>query len=160
MTEIATYVDIVIGNEEDYQKTLGIEMEIDMEKGTLDVQNYKKITDMVLKTYPNLKIIAVTLRESHSADYNSWSAVLNNGNEFIVSRKYEIHDIVDRVGAGDTFAAGIIYGLENLSGERQALEFATAASCLMHSIPGDMPLITTDEVIGLTQGNISGRVQR
>jgi 2-dehydro-3-deoxygluconokinase len=160
MTEIVTYVDIVIGNEEDYQKSLGIEMEIDVEKGTLDVQNYRKMTDMVLKTYPHLKITAVTLRESHSADYNSWSAVLNNGSEYLVSRKYEIHDIVDRVGAGDTFAAGIIYGLENLPGDREALEFATAASCLMHSIPGDMPLIEMKEVTRLTQGNVSGRVQR
>ncbi len=160
MTEIVTYVDILIGNEEDYQKSLGMEMEIDVEKGSLDVQSYKQMTDIVLKTYPNLKTAAVTLRESHSADYNSWSAVLNNGSECIVSRKYEIHDIVDRVGAGDTFAAGLIYGLENLSGEREALEFATAASCLMHSIPGDLPLITTDEVMRLARGNASGRVQR
>jgi len=114
----------------------------------------------VLKLFPNIKKIALTIRESHSADYNSWSAVLNNRSEFSVSRKYEIHDIVDRVGSGDTFAAGLIYGLNNLDTDRKALEFATAASCLMHSIPGDLPLVSLDEITSLVGGEASGRVQR
>ncbi len=160
MAEIAKYVDIAVGNEEDFQKSLGIGVDVDVEAGALDIKKYEELTNITLKTYPNLQKVAVTLRESHSADYNSWSAVLNNRDEFLISTKYEIHDIVDRVGAGDTFSTGIIYGLGNMKNDREALEFATAASCLMHSIPGDLPLINKDEVIRLMEGNVSGRVQR
>ena len=105
-------------------------------------------------------MIAITLRESHSANYNSWSAVLNNRTEFFVSRKYEIHNIIDRVGAGDTFSAGLLYGLMNLNDDKDILEFAVAASCLMHSIPGDSPLISMEEAKSLMKGSGSGRVQR
>ena len=118
------------------------------------------MTDNVLGLYSNIKKIALTLRESHSADYNGWSAILNNRKEFFVSKKYEIHNIVDRVGAGDTFSAGLIYGLNNLKNDRETLEFAVAASCLMHSISGDLPLISVEEVKSLTEGSGSGRVQR
>jgi 2-dehydro-3-deoxygluconokinase len=86
--------------------------------------------------------------------------MLNNGGETFVSRKYDIRDIVDRVGTGDTFAAGLIYGINNLGNDQDALEFAVAASCLMHSIPGDLPLISLNEVDGLLGGEVSGRVQR
>ena len=160
MVELIKYTDIAIGNEEDYQKSLGIKVDVDVEKAEVDASAYEKITAAILKTYPNLKKAAVTLRQSFSADYNGWSAVLNNGEKFIVSQRYEIHNIVDRVGGGDTFSAGLIYGLDNLDSDQAALEFATAASCLMHSIPGDLPLISKSEAEKLAAGQTSGRVQR
>ncbi len=160
MAELIKYTDIAIGNEEDYQKSLGIRADVDVEKAEVDASAYEKITTAVLKTYPNVRKAAVTLRQSFSADDNGWSAVMNNGEEFIVSQRYQIHNIVDRVGGGDTFSAGLIYGLDNLDSDQAALEFATAASCLMHSIPGDLPLISRSEVEKLAAGQTSGRVQR
>ena len=160
MGELVKYIDIAIGNEEDCQKSLGVGVELDVKSGKLDPEKYRELTDKVLELFSNIKKIALTMRESHSADYNSWSAVLNNRSTFSVSRKHEIHDIVDRVGSGDTFAAGLIYGLNNLDTDRKALEFATAASCLMHSISGDLPLVSLDEVTSLVGGEASGRVQR
>lgn len=160
MGELVKYVDIALGNEEDCQKSLGVKVEIDVESGKLQVQRYKELTDKVLSLYPHLQKIAITLRESHSADYNGWSAVLNNRKEFLISKKYEIHNIVDRVGGGDTFAAGLIYGITNLPSDKEAIEFAVAASCLKHSIPGDLPLLSVEEVKSLAGGATSGRVQR
>jgi 2-dehydro-3-deoxygluconokinase len=160
MTELVKYVDIALGNEEDCQKSLGVKVDVDVESGKLQTERYRELTDKVLNLYPNIKKIALTLRESHSANYNGWSAVLNNRKEFFISQKYEIHDIVDRVGTGDTFAAGLIYGINNLNSDKEALEFAVAASCLMHSIPGDLPLLSVEEVKSLAEGTGSGRVQR
>jgi 2-dehydro-3-deoxygluconokinase len=160
MGELVKYVDIAVGNEEDCQKSLGIKIEVDVESGKLDPEKYKELTDKVLDLFPNIKKIALTMRESRSANYNSWSAVLNNRSGFYVSRKYEIHNIVDRVGTGDTFATGLIYGLNNLDTDIEALEFAVAASCIKHSVPGDLPLISLDEVTRLVGGEASGRVQR
>jgi len=160
MGELVKYADIVVGNEEDCQKSLGVKVDINIESGKLQAEKYKELTDKILKLYPNIKKIAITLRESHSANYNGWSAVINNRKEFLISKKYEIHNIVDRVGAGDTFAAGLIYGLNNLSNNKEALEFAVAASCLMHSIPGDLPLLSVEEVNSLAGGAGSGRVER
>ena len=160
MGELVKYVDIAIGNEEDCQKSLGIKIDIDVESGELPAEKYQEMTRKILALYPDMKKITITLRESHSADYNGWSAVLDNGEDFFVSKKYEIHDIVDRVGGGDTFAAGLIYGLNNLSGDHEALEFAVAASCLKHSISGDLPLLSVDEVTKLVKGSGTGRVQR
>lgn len=160
MGEIIKYADIAIGNEEDCQKSLGIKIDIDVESGELPAEQYKKMTRKVLNTYPNIKKVAITLRESYSADHNGWSAVLDNRKEFFLSKKYEIRDIVDRVGGGDAFAAGLIYGLNHLSSDQEALEFAVAASCLKHSIPGDLPLLTVGEVNKLVAGSGSGRVQR
>jgi 2-dehydro-3-deoxygluconokinase len=160
MGELVKYVDIVIGNEEDCQKSIGVKVDIDVESGKLQTERYRELTEEVLSLYSNIKKIAITLRESHSANYNGWSAVLNNREEFFISKKYEIHNIVDRVGGGDTFAAGLIYGFNNLHSDREALEFAVAASCLMHSIPGDLPLISIEEVNSLAGGATSGRVKR
>jgi 2-dehydro-3-deoxygluconokinase len=160
MGELVKYVDIALGNEEDCQKSLGVKVDVDVESGELQIPQYQELIDKVLNLYPHLQKIAITLRESHSADYNGWSAVLNNRKEFLVSKKYEIHDIVDRVGTGDTFAAGLIYGINNLNSDKEALEFAVAASCLMHSIPGDLPLLSIEEVNSLAGGATSGRVQR
>ena len=160
MGELVKYTDIAIGNEEDCQKSLGIKVDIDVESGKFQTEKYRELTDNVLGLYPNIKKIAITLRESHSADYNGWSAVLNNRKEFLISKKYEIHNIVDRVGGGDAFTAGLIYGFDHLNSDQEALEFAVAASCLKHSIPGDLPLISVKEVESLVKGAASGRVQR
>lgn len=160
MTEIVKHTDIVMANEEDCQKALGISADSDVESGKVEADHYRRLTDRVLEQFPNLRKIAVTLRESHSANHNGWSAVLNDRHEFLVSRKYEIRNIVDRVGTGDSFAAGLIYGLHVLKSDREALEFAVAASCLKHSIPGDLPLLSLEEVKSLVGGSGSGRVQR
>ena len=160
MGELVKYADIVIGNEEDCQKSLGINADVDVESGKLQTEKYKELTRKVLNLYPNIKKIAITLRESCSANYNGWSAALNNREEFLISKKYEIHNIVDRVGAGDTFVADLIYGFNKLDNDKKALEFAVAASCLMHSISGDLPLLSVEEVNSLYGGTGSGRVQR
>ena len=160
MTEIVKHTDIVTANEEDCQKALGVSAHSDVESGNVEADRYRRLTDSVLEQFPDLRKIAVTLRESHSADHNGWSAVLNNREAFLVSRKYDIRKIVDRVGTGDSFTAGLIYGLHALKSDREALEFAVAASCLKHSIPGDLPLLSPGEVQDLVGGAGSGRVQR
>ncbi len=160
MGELVKYVDVIIGNEEDCQKSLGINVDVDVEGGSLDATKYKNLTNKVMEKFPNIKKMAITMRESHSANDNGWSAVLNNRDGFIVSRKYEIKNIVDRVGGGDSFASGLIYGLNTYSEDVEALNFAVAASCLKHSILGDLPLLTVDEVLSLSGGDASGRVQR
>ncbi len=160
MGELVKHVDIGIANEEDCQKSLGITVAVDVSQGKLDTAKYQALTEKVLKTFPNLKLIAVTLRESHSADHNGWSACLNDRNQFLLSRKYDITDIVDRVGGGDAFAAGLIYGLINKRKPEDALNFAVAASCLKHAIPGDFNRVTVAEVDKLSSGDASGRVQR
>ena len=104
--------------------------------------------------------IAITLRESHSADYNGWAACLNDGEHFYVSKKYEIRDIIDRVGGGDSFAGGLIYGLNHYADRQQALEFAVAASCLKHSVIGDFNRVDVSDVEKLAGGDGTGRVQR
>ena len=160
MNELVKYIDVAIANEEDCQKCLGIESEADVSKAELGLDRYKDISDRVLKQFPDLKKIAITMRESHSADHNSWSAVLNNRNEFLVSQKYEIKNIIDRVGGGDSFAAGLIFGLTTYESDEEALRFAVATSCLKHSIPGDVALVSEAEVLNLLKGDGSGRVQR
>jgi 2-dehydro-3-deoxygluconokinase len=160
MSEVVRSIDIAIANEEDIQRTLGIEVPVNVHSGTLDSSCYESLTNNVLDQYSNLKMIAVTMRESVSASYNRWSACLNTRTEFLRSQVYNITDIVDRVGAGDSFAAGLIYGLHNLKDDREILEFAVAASCLKHSIPGDYNRISVGEVTDLLCNGGSGRVQR
>ena len=160
MTEIAKYVDIAVANEEDVQKSLEIKADVDVESGELDRDKYRLLGNKVLSEYPNMKMIAITLRESHSADWNGWAACLNDGKQFYVSKKYEIRDIVDRVGGGDSFAGGLIYGLNHYQDKQQALEFAVAASCLKHSIIGDFNRVGVSDVEKLMGGDGSGRVQR
>ncbi|MDO5140959.1 MAG: sugar kinase [Eubacteriales bacterium] len=160
MRELTSYVDIVIANEEDIQKSLGISSDVKVESGKLDEKKYKLLGDRVLEEFPNLRMAAITLRESHTADWNGWSACLNDRENFYVSKKYEIIDIVDRVGGGDSFAAGLIYGLNTRENRQEALEFATAASCLKHSISGDFNRIGREDVEKLMSGDGSGRVQR
>jgi len=153
-------VDVAIANEEDVQKSLGIEIDVNVESGKLDTDKYRILSDKVLEAYPNMKMIAITLRESKSADINGWAACLNDREKFYLSRKYEINDIIDRVGGGDAFAGGLIYGLTHYDDKQKALEFAVAASCLKHSIPGDFNRVTLKDVENLAKGDASGRVQR
>lgn len=160
MRELAKYVDVAIANEEDVQKSLDITVDVKVEEGKLDKTKYKELGDKVLREYPNMKMIAITLRESHSADHNGWSACLNDGKNFYLSRQYEIKDIIDRVGGGDSFAGGLIYGLNNYKEKKDALEFAVAASCLKHSIIGDFNRVSVSDVKKLLEGDGSGRVQR
>lgn len=160
MRELVRQVDVGIANEEDCQKALGIQFDGDVHGGRLESEKYRAIAERVLEEFPNLKKQAITLRESHSADHNGWSAVLHNREGFLESRRYEITDIVDRVGGGDSFAAGIIYGLLTFADDSRALEFAVAASCLKHSISGDYNRVTVSEVETLMKGDASGRVQR
>ena len=161
MNEMVKYVDYGIANEEDCQKSLGISVEkVNVEKGELNVEQYKKLSQKVLDTFPQMKAIAITLRESKSADHNGWAGCLNDRSNFYLSRKYEITDIVDRVGGGDAFSGGLIYGLINYPNKEDALNFAVAASCLKHSISGDFNRVSKAEVEKLMGGDASGRVQR
>ena len=160
MRELAKYVDVAVANEEDVQKSLEISVDVDVESGELDRAKYKALGDKVLAAYPNMKMIAITLRESKSADTNGWAACLNDGSSFYESRHYMITDIVDRVGGGDSFAGGLIYGLNSYSDTRKALEFAVAASCLKHSIIGDFNRVGVSDVEKLMGGDGTGRVQR
>ena len=162
MTELVKYVDTVIANEEDFQKALCLkaESQADVEEGELNVENYKAIASLAMETYPNIKRVAITLRESKSANHNDWRACLYNGKDFFLSRKYAITDIVDRVGGGDSFGGGLIYGLNTYADEQTALEFAVAASCLKHTIIGDYNRVSVAEVESLMKGSGTGRVQR
>ena len=160
MPDLVRLADVLVGNEEDCQKTLGIDVASDIHSGEISETAYADLTAEVLRTYPNLEQVAVTLRESISADHNNWSACLNDRQGFCRSSRYEIHSIVDRVGGGDAFCAGLIHGLLTTDDHRQALEFAAAASCLKHTIPGDFNRVTVAEVEKLMQGDASGRVLR
>ncbi len=160
MGELARYVDVAIANEEDVQKSLGITTDVVVESGSLDRAKYRALGDKVLKAYPNMRMIAITLRESKSADSNGWAACLNDRTRFYESRRYEINDIVDRVGGGDSFAGGLLYGLTAYGDRQKALEFAVAASCLKHSILGDFNRVSISDVEKLMGGDGSGRVQR
>ena len=165
MGELIKYVDVGIANEEDCQKSLGVKLEegdVDhaVTSGELDTARYEALAKKMFATFPNLKYQAITLRESISASHNGWSACLYNGSEFFLSRHYDITDIVDRVGGGDSFAAGLIYGLHTGMADEDALNYAVAASCLKHSILGDVNLATVAEVKRLAGGDASGRVQR
>lgn len=160
MPELMKYADVAMANEEDVQKSLGISADVDVLSGELSTDKYKALGDKVMREYPNLKLISITLRESHSADYNGWSACLNDRENFFVSKKYEIRDIVDRVGGGDAFAGGLIYGLDTYKDNQKALEFAVAASCLKHSILGDFNRVRVADVEKLMGGDGTGRVSR
>ncbi len=160
MTELVRYVDVGIANEEDCQKSLGITTDVHVESGELDTKKYEALSEKVLQAFPNMSAIAITLRESRSADTNGWSACLRDEKGFRLSRQYEITDIIDRVGGGDSFASALIYGLNAYPDRQQSLEFAVAASCLKHSILGDFNRVSVAEVEKLMGGDGSGRVQR
>lgn len=160
MPQIVESTDVIVANEEDIQMSLGLQLDVSVEGGKLDSEKYRALSDCVLNAYPNVKMIAITLRESHGADWNTWSACLNDRNHFYLSRKYEIRNIVDRVGGGDSFVGGLLYGLNCYEERQLALEYAVAASCLKHSISGDFNRVSVDDVKKLMNGDGSGRVQR
>ena len=159
MSELCHYINYCIANEEDAKDVFGIEADnSDIYGGKLDREGYisvaKKLTDRF-----NFKGVAITLRESKSANDNDWSAMLYTNNEAFFSKKYSMH-IVDRVGGGDSFGGGLIYSLISGKDSQSAIEFAVAASCLKHSIEGDFNQVSVKEVEALAGGNASGRVQR
>ena len=165
MRELVRSIDVGIANEEDCQLSLGITVEPSAQEqqtkgGAIELTRYEALCRKVCETFPNLKYQAITLRESYSASHNRWSACLFNGREFFISTRYDLTHIVDRVGAGDAFAAGFIYGLTTGLSDEEALDFSVAASALKHTIPGDLNLSTRSEVQHLLNGNASGRVQR
>ena len=162
MPEIAKYIDVMIANEEDCQKCLGIELETGVDSGKLDTDMYKELAKIVMDKYPNVKALAVSLRESISADHNNWSGVLAiRDGGFYQSRKYSITNIVDRIGGGDSFGGSLIYGLRNFGGDYQkAIEFAIGGSALKHTVYGDYVRFTKADVESLIAGSGNGRIQR
>jgi 2-dehydro-3-deoxygluconokinase len=159
MTELMSYVDILIGNEEDPIKVFGIEpIATDVDKGNLNVEGYKDLTKTLVDKF-GFKKVAITLRESISASDNYWSACLFNGEEFIQGPRYHAQ-VIDRVGTGDAFAAGLIYSLLQGKKDQEALSFGIAAACLKHSIYGDFNIVSVEEVERLVAGDTTGRVQR
>jgi 2-dehydro-3-deoxygluconokinase len=165
MRELVRRVDVGIANEEDCQRSLGIALEAEPARDnavpdTLDLDHYERLCAKVLEEFPNLRYQAITLRTSHSASHNEWSACLGNRREFLVGPRYDLAHITDRVGSGDSFAAGLIYALVTGSSDQHALEFAVAASALKHTVPGDFNLVTLAEVQRLAAGGVGGRIQR
>ena len=173
MAELLPLVDLVIGNEEDASDVLDIHAEkTDVTRGQLEVDSYQQVARAIVQRYPNLSHVAITLRESISADHNNWGGMLldvasDQCHLAPVSSEgqyqpYQVHDIVDRVGAGDSFAAGLLHALqsEDYGEPAAAIQFAVAASCLKHSIKGDFNFVSHQEVAALVKGNASGRVQR
>lgn len=161
MRDLVRYVDVGIANEEDCQKSLGISVDIDVESGHLDTSKYEALSQKVLDIYPDMSTIAITLRESINANRNGWSACMRDRqNGFLLSKHYDLTDIVDRVGGGDSFASAFIAGLNLYEDRQQSLEFAVAGSALKHSILGDFNRVSRAEVENLMGGDGSGRVQR
>ncbi len=159
MTDIMPYVDVAVGNEEDAEKVFGIRAQAsDVEKGIIHEESYREVARQLQEKF-SLKGVAITLRESRSASDNGWSGLLYDGKEFYRSRHYDIH-IVDRVGGGDAFASGVIYGYLQGWPSQDIVEFAAAASCLKHTVPGDFNMVSSEEVKKLMHGDSSGRVQR
>jgi len=162
MPDIVQLCDIAVGNEEDADKVFGIKApEVDVQAGHVEAGQYRYVCEELHQRFPNLKTVAITLRGSISASHNTWSGVLWDQGHFYTAPLYNITHIVDRVGAGDAFVAGLIYGLRTYGDDRQkALNFAVAASCLKHSIPGDFNMVTVAEVEAIMAGDVSGRVSR
>jgi 2-dehydro-3-deoxygluconokinase len=160
MRELAAQADLLIGNEEDCQRSLGSGHPVDAESGRLEIAAYEALTAEVMAEFPNVGRLAVTLRESLSADWNRWSAVMRTPAGFLTGPSHEIRDVVDRIGTGDAFAAGLIHGLAAGRTDAEALDFGVAAAALKHSIPGDWNLSTETEILALAAGDRSGRVLR
>lgn len=159
MAELCKYVDICIANEDDAADVFGIKAEnTDTTKGELSTEGYKSVARQLMEKFA-FKKVAITLRTSINANRNDWQALLYDGKDFFFSKKYEIW-IVDRVGGGDSFTAGLIYSLLSGKSSQEAVEFAVAASCLKHTIEGDFNMVSVAEVEKLASGNASGRIQR
>ena len=159
MRPLMQYVDVCIGNEEDANMCLGYKPDADVEGGKTDAEGYYEIFKGMMKEF-GFKYVVSTLRESYSASHNGWKALIYDGKTFYESKHYDINPIIDRVGGGDSFSAGLIHGLLSYKDQAKALEFAVAASAWKHTIPGDFNLVSTSEVESLAKGNANGRVQR
>lgn len=163
MPKLVAGCDIILGNEEDCEKVFGIKPEnFDAENtdGEIDQRAFISVCQQMMKKFPRCKKMAITLRGAINANHNTWCGVLYNGEKLLESRRYDITDIVDRVGGGDSFMGGLIFGLLSYKDDRKSLEFATAASCLKHTINGDFNWATIREVEALMEGNANGRISR
>jgi 2-dehydro-3-deoxygluconokinase len=153
--------DVVLGNEEDAEMCLGIKTEnTDITQGEIDADTYQSVSEKIMKQFPRVTKVITTLRESKSASHNNWSGVIWNGKELLKSKVYQVTHIVDRIGGGDAFMGGLIYGFMEYKTDQEALEFAAAASALKHTIEGDFNRATIREVLKLMGGDTSGRVSR
>ena len=162
MEDLVKYCDIILGNEEDAEMVFGIKPEgVDVTAGHVEGAAYESVGKQLMAKFPKAKKVIITLRGSISASHNSWSGVLWDGKQLFEAPTYQITHIVDRVGGGDSFMGGLIYGLLSYpTDDQKALNFAVAASCLKHTIKGDFNLVTVDEVEKLMSGDASGRVSR
>ena len=163
MTPLVSHCDIILGNEEDAEKHFGIHPEeVDVTQGhSVSAEAFESVCKQLMEKFPKARKVITTLRGSISASHNSWGGVLYDGENLLESTTYQITHIVDRVGGGDSFMAGLIYGLLTYEGnDQKALDFAAAASCLKHTIKGDANLVTVEEVEKLMGGDSSGRVMR
>ncbi len=162
MTQLAEFVDVMVANEEDVEKVFGIKPpEVDVLKGVLKAESYEYVAKKIMEMFPNIKTVAFSLRGSISATHNTWSGALYDGDKFYTAPTYDIDFIVDRVGAGDAFSGGLIYGLLNFGDDKQkALNFAVAVSCLKHSLYGDSCIVKLSEVENIMKGITSGRIVR
>jgi 2-dehydro-3-deoxygluconokinase len=160
MSELMPYVEVLIGNEEDAVTVFDIEApEIDATRGRVDASSYHVVAELLVERF-GFSYVATTLRRSFSASANDWSGILFDGSEHHVSRTYEIRPVVDRVGGGDSFSAGIVFGLLEGWGSQRCVDFAAAASCLKHSIVGDFNVVRREEIEALAGGDASGRIHR
>lgn len=163
MPELVEGCDLILGNEEDAEKEFGIKPEgFDAEHsdGSIDQTRFESVCRQLMDRFPRCKKVAITLRGSINANHNTWGGVIFDGKSLFESRRYDITHIVDRVGGGDSFMGGLIYGLLTYKDDQKAIEFAAAASCLKHTISGDYNQVTVKEVESLMAGNSSGRVSR
>jgi len=153
---------VAIGNEEDAEKVLGIKAPgADVTSGKVEAEQYRSVCEEMVRRFPNLKTVAITLRGSLSASHNTWSGILWHDGKMFVAPEYDITHIVDRVGGGDSFMGGLIYGLKTYGDDMQsALNFAVAASALKHTVFGDFNLVSVSEVKKIMGGDVSGRVSR
>lgn len=163
MPEMVAGSDIILANEEDCEKVFGIKpngFDAARTNGSIDQKSFLSVCQQMMERFPRCKKMIVTLRGAINANHNVWSGILYNGDELLVSKRYDITDIVDRVGGGDSFMGGLIFGLLHYQDDRKALEFATAASCLKHTLKGDYNWVTISDVENLVNGDNSGRVRR
>ena len=164
MPELVAGSDIILGNEEDCEKVFGIKpahFDVEHTEGSIDQVAFLSVCSQMMDKFPRCKKMVVTLRGAINANHNTWGGVLYDGTQLYKSRRYDITDIVDRVGGGDSFMGALIYGLLSFEGnDQKTLDFAVAASCLKHTIKGDYNLVSTGEVLSLMDGNGSGRVKR
>jgi 2-dehydro-3-deoxygluconokinase len=163
MPELVAGSDVILGNEEDCEKVFGIKPEgFDAAKtgGDVDESKFESVCKQMMSRFPKARKVIITLRGAVNANHNTWGGVLFSKGRLYQSRRYDITHIVDRVGGGDSFMGGLIYGLLNYSDDQKALDFATAASCLKHTIYGDFNQVTVEEVEKLMNGDASGRVVR